>query len=114
MLGDPFENEGVFRLRIHFDRIEMRVHVGCYGRILERGGVQPFAPTAPVGSGEIEEDLLVLPLRLLLGGGKVKYLTAGEIAVRDSYGPGGRDLFRAMAYWAKQAGCEHLLDYKKK
>ena len=51
---------------------------------------------------------------MMLGGGKVKFLSAGEIAVRDSYGPGGRDLFRAMAYWAKQAGCEHMLDYKKK
>mgnify|MGYP003333304080 CR=1 FL=1 len=40
--------------------------------------------------------------------------SAGEIAVRDGYGPGGRDLFRAMAYWAKQAGCEHMLEYKKK
>ena len=47
-------------------------------------------------------------------GGKVKFLSKGEIAVRDGYGPGGRDLFRAMAYWAKQAGCEHMLDYKKK
>lgn len=51
---------------------------------------------------------------MMLGGGKVKYLSAGEIAVRDGYGPGGRDLFRAMAYWAKQAGCEHMLEYKKK
>ena len=49
-----------------------------------------------------------------LGRRDLGLLTAGEIAVRDSYGPGGRDLFRAMAYWAKQAGCEHLLDYKKK
>jgi ribulose-5-phosphate 4-epimerase/fuculose-1-phosphate aldolase len=47
-------------------------------------------------------------------GGKVVYLSAGEIAERDSYGPGGRDLFRAMAYWAKQAGCEHMLEYGKK
>ncbi len=46
-------------------------------------------------------------------GGNVKYLSKGEIAMRDSFGPGGKDLFRAMAYWAKQAGCEHMLDYKK-
>ena len=50
---------------------------------------------------------------MMLGGG-VKFLSRGEIAVRDSFGPGGKDLFRAMAYWAKQAGCEHLLEYKKK
>ena len=46
-------------------------------------------------------------------GGKLKYLSPGEIAERDAFGPGGKDLFRAMAYWAKQAGCEHLLEYKK-
>ena len=47
-------------------------------------------------------------------GGKVKYLSKGEIAERDAFGPGGKDLFRAMSYWAKQAGCEHMLEYKKK
>ena len=47
-------------------------------------------------------------------GGKVKYLTKGEIAARDADGPGGKDLFRAMAYWANKAGCGHLLEYKKK
>ena len=47
-------------------------------------------------------------------GGDVKFLTAGEIAVRDADGPGGKDLFRAMQYWANKAGCTHLLDYKKK
>ena len=47
-------------------------------------------------------------------GGEVKYLTPGEIAVRDADGPGGKDLFRAMQYWANKAGCSHMLEYKKK
>jgi len=50
----------------------------------------------------------------MMMGGTVKVLSAGEIAVRDADGPGGKDLFRAIAYWASKAGCSHLLQYKKK
>ena len=47
-------------------------------------------------------------------GGDVKFMSAGEIAMRDADGPGGKDLFRAMQYWASKAGCSHMLDYGKK
>ncbi len=46
-------------------------------------------------------------------GGDVTFLTAGELYEREKDGPGGKDLFRAMAYWASKAGCSHLLQYKK-
>jgi ribulose-5-phosphate 4-epimerase/fuculose-1-phosphate aldolase len=46
-------------------------------------------------------------------GGTVKFVTPGEIAIRDSFGPGGRELKRAMDYWARRAGCSHYLEYKK-
>jgi ribulose-5-phosphate 4-epimerase/fuculose-1-phosphate aldolase len=42
-------------------------------------------------------------------GGIVKPLTAREIEIRDEAGPGGRELDRAMEYWAARAGCSHLL-----
>jgi HCOMODA/2-hydroxy-3-carboxy-muconic semialdehyde decarboxylase len=43
-------------------------------------------------------------------GGEVRYLSEGEIAVRESkQGPGGADVARAMEYWARRAGCGHLL-----
>ncbi len=44
-------------------------------------------------------------------GGRVKPLTQGEMEVRESQGPDGGDIGRAMAYWAKRAGCSHYLDY---
>ncbi|MGE0626260.1 MAG: class II aldolase/adducin family protein [Hyphomicrobiaceae bacterium] len=43
-----------------------------------------------------------------LGGG-IKPLSAREIEIRDEGGPGGRELDRAMEYWAAKAGCSHLL-----
>lgn len=46
-------------------------------------------------------------------GGSVKPLTEGEMAVREAQGPDGGDIGRAMAYWAKRAGCSHYLEYKK-
>ncbi len=42
-------------------------------------------------------------------GGSVKTLTAREIDIRDEGGPGGRELERAMEYWAHKAGASHLL-----
>ncbi len=47
-----------------------------------------------------------------LGGG-VKALSAREIEIRDEAGPGGRELDRAMEYWAAKAGCSHLLPPRK-
>ena len=42
-------------------------------------------------------------------GGTVKPLSAREIEIRDEAGPGGRELGRAIEYWAAKAGCSHLL-----
>ncbi len=47
-----------------------------------------------------------------LGGG-IKALSAREIEIRDEAGPGGRELDRAMEYWAAKAGCSHLLPPRK-
>ncbi len=47
-----------------------------------------------------------------LGGG-VKALSSREIEIRDEAGPGGRELDRAMEYWAAKAGCSHLLPPRK-
>lgn len=43
-------------------------------------------------------------------GGDVKYLSEGEIALRERFGPGGADVARAIEYWARRAGCGHLLN----
>jgi HCOMODA/2-hydroxy-3-carboxy-muconic semialdehyde decarboxylase len=61
----------------------------------------------------LPQNAKVLKEAIMLGG-EVRCLTEGEIAARDADGPGGKDLFRAMAYWANKAGCSHLLEYKKK
>ena len=45
-------------------------------------------------------------------GGSIKPLTEGEMAMREAQGPDGGDIGRAMAYWAKRAGCSHYLDYQ--
>ncbi len=45
----------------------------------------------------------------LMLGGDVTALSPGEIAVRAADGPGGKDLARAIKYWANRAGCNHLL-----
>lgn len=47
-----------------------------------------------------------------LGGG-IKPLSAREIEIRDEGGPGGRELDRAMEYWAAKAGCSHFLPPRK-
>jgi ribulose-5-phosphate 4-epimerase/fuculose-1-phosphate aldolase len=45
-------------------------------------------------------------------GGKVKYLSDGEIAAREKFGPGGADVARAIEYWSRRAACGDLLDRK--
>jgi len=47
-------------------------------------------------------------------GGTVNFLTPGELIAREADGPGGKDMFRAMQYWASKAGCSHMLEYKAK
>ncbi len=42
-------------------------------------------------------------------GGDVRYLSEGEMAAREIFGPGGADVARAIEYWARRAGCGHLL-----
>ena len=70
--------------------------------------------------GEVLKSSIYLPQNAkvlkeaMMLGGTVKVMSAGEIAARDADGPGGKDLFRAIAYWANKAGCGHLLQYKKK
>ena len=65
--------------------------------------------------GEVLKVSIYLPqnARVLMDamrlGGKVKPLTAREIEIRDEAGPGGRELDRAMEYWAAKAGCSHFL-----
>jgi HCOMODA/2-hydroxy-3-carboxy-muconic semialdehyde decarboxylase len=65
--------------------------------------------------GEVLKVSIYLPqnARVLMDamrlGGTFKALTPGEIEIRDSAGPGGRELDRAMEYWASKAGCSHLL-----
>ncbi|MGE3644449.1 MAG: class II aldolase/adducin family protein [Beijerinckiaceae bacterium] len=44
-------------------------------------------------------------------GGRVKALTPGEMEIREAQGPDGSDIGRALAYWAKRAGCSHYLNY---
>lgn len=45
--------------------------------------------------------------------GAIKCLSPGEVEIRDSFGPGGRELTRALDYWARRAGCSHYLNYEK-
>lgn len=65
--------------------------------------------------GEVLKVSIYLPqnarvqLQAMQLGGKVKPLSAREIEVRDEAGPGGRELDRAMEYWAARAGCSHFL-----
>jgi len=56
----------------------------------------------------LPQNARVLMDAMKLGGG-VKALSAREIEIRDEAGPGGRELDRAMEYWAVKAGCSHLL-----
>ena len=56
----------------------------------------------------LPQNARVMMDAMRLGGG-VKALTAREIEIRDEAGPGGRELDRAMEYWAAKAGCSHLL-----
>ena len=67
--------------------------------------------------GEVLKISIYLPqnaqvyLDALRLGGAVKHLSLGEIEIRDSFGPGGRELQRAIDYWAQRAGCSHYLTY---
>ena len=69
--------------------------------------------------GEVLKISIYLPqnaqvyLDALRLGGAIKCITPGEMAIRDSFGPGGRELARAIEYWAMRAGCSHYLQYKK-
>ena len=56
----------------------------------------------------LPQNARVLMDAMRLGGG-LKPLSAREIEVRDSAGPGGNELGRAIEYWASKAGCSHLL-----
>src|ERR1700757_2657137 len=43
-------------------------------------------------------------------GGKIKYLSKGEIAARNAgYSPYSTETWRAWEYWANKAGCSHML-----
>jgi ribulose-5-phosphate 4-epimerase/fuculose-1-phosphate aldolase len=69
--------------------------------------------------GEVMKTSVYLPRNArvlseaLLLGGEVKYLSQGEIAARDTFGPGGTDFARAWEYWAVRAGCGELLHSHK-
>jgi ribulose-5-phosphate 4-epimerase/fuculose-1-phosphate aldolase len=56
----------------------------------------------------LPQNARVMMDAMRLGGG-VKPLSAREIEIRDADGPGGRELDRAMEYWAAKAGASHLL-----
>jgi ribulose-5-phosphate 4-epimerase/fuculose-1-phosphate aldolase len=69
--------------------------------------------------GEVMKTSVYLPknarvlVQALQLGGDVKYLSQGEIAARDTFGPGGTDFARAWEYWAVRAGCGELLKSAK-
>jgi len=69
--------------------------------------------------GEVLKISIYLPqnaqvyLDALRLGGSIKPVTKGEMEIRDSFGPGGRELQRAIDYWAQRAGCGHYLTYRK-
>lgn len=56
----------------------------------------------------LPQNARVMMEAMRLGGG-VKALSSREIEIRDEAGPGGRELDRAMEYWAAKAGASHLL-----
>lgn len=56
----------------------------------------------------LPQNARVLMDALRLGGG-VKPLSPREIEIRDEAGPGGRELDRAIEYWAAKASASHLL-----
>lgn len=60
----------------------------------------------------LPQNARVMMDAMRLGGG-FKPLTPGEQAIRDADGPGGRELDRAMEYWAAKAGASHLLPPRK-
>lgn len=60
----------------------------------------------------LPQNARVLMDAMRLGGG-VKPLSAREIEIRDEAGPGGRELDRAIEYWAAKAGASHLLPPRK-
>src|ERR1700716_174649 len=49
-------------------------------------------------------------MRAKMLGGKIKYLSQGEIAARNrGYSPYSIETWRTWEYWANKAGCSHLL-----
>lgn len=56
----------------------------------------------------LPQNARVLKEALQLGG-DAKPLSRREIEVRDAAGPGGRELQRAIDYWARKAGAEQFL-----
>jgi HCOMODA/2-hydroxy-3-carboxy-muconic semialdehyde decarboxylase len=60
----------------------------------------------------LPQNARVMMDAMRLGGG-LKTITPGEQAIRDADGPGGRELDRAMEYWAAKAGASHLLPPRK-
>lgn len=56
----------------------------------------------------LPQNARVMMDAMRLGGG-VKALSTREIEIRDEGAPGGRELDRAMEYWAAKAGASHLL-----
>jgi len=49
-------------------------------------------------------------MRAMQLGGEIKYLSQGEIAARNrGYSPYSVETWRTWEYWAKKAGCGHLL-----
>jgi len=50
-------------------------------------------------------------MRAMQLGGEIKYLSQGEIAARNrGYSPYSVETWRTWEYWAKKAGCGHLLN----
>lgn len=56
----------------------------------------------------LPQNARVLKEAMQLGGG-VKPLSSKEIEIRDAAGPGGRELERAIEYWARKAGAGEFL-----
>ena len=49
----------------------------------------------------------ILTTALQFGG--LKPLSSGEIALRESMNPDGKEFYRAWEYWAMRAGCGDML-----
>lgn len=60
----------------------------------------------------LPQNARVMMEAMRLGGG-VRPLSKREIEIRDEAGPGGRELDRAIEYWAAKAGASHFLPPRK-